>query len=74
MAEKAGLFGEPASAAPLAGLLKLAKEGWNFSDKGIVCIVTGTGLKDPDTAIKNAPNIMHLPANMTAIEEALGWK
>ena len=73
MAEKAGIFGEPASAAPLAGLLKVTRQGKSLAGKKVVCIVTGTGLKDPDTAIKNAPNIMHLPAEMKTIEHALGW-
>jgi threonine synthase len=73
LAEKAGLFGEPASAAPLAGLLKLSRGGRDFSHAKIVCIVTGNGLKDPDTAIKNAPNIMKLPADLHAVEKALGW-
>ena len=73
LAERAGLFGEPASAAPLAGLLKLSKAGKDFSKAKIVCIVTGNGLKDPDTAIKNAPNIMKLPADLPAVEKALGW-
>jgi len=73
LAEKAGLFGEPASAAPLAGLLKLSRQGRNFSKSQIVCIVTGNGLKDPDTAVKNAPNIMKLPADLTSVEKALGW-
>lgn len=73
LAEKAGLFGEPASAAPLAGLLKLSRQGRDFSKSKIVCIVTGNGLKDPDTAVKNAPNIMKLPAALTSVEKALGW-
>jgi threonine synthase len=73
LAEKAGLFGEPASAAPLAGLLKLTRQGRDFSKSRIVCIVTGNGLKDPDTAVKNAPNIMKLPADLTSVEKALGW-
>jgi len=73
LAEKAGLFGEPASAAPLAGLLKLSRQGRNFSKSQIVCIVTGNGLKDPDTAVKNAPNIMKLPADLMSVEKALGW-
>lgn len=73
LAEKTGLFGEPASAAPLAGLLKLSRQGRNFSKSQIVCIVTGNGLKDPDTAVKNAPNIMKLPADLTAVEKTLGW-
>jgi len=71
MAEKAGLFGEPASAAPLAGLIKMVRGGMDFAGKRVVCIVTGTGLKDPDTAIKNVPNILHLPPNMADVEKAL---
>ena len=73
LAEKAGLFGEPASCAPLAGLFKLTKSGKDFSKARIVCIVTGNGLKDPDTAIKSAPDIMKLPADLAAVEKALGW-
>jgi threonine synthase len=73
LAEKAGLFGEPASCAPLAGLLKRAKAGQDFSKARIVCIVTGNGLKDPDTAIKSAPDIMKLPADLATVEKALGW-
>ncbi len=71
MAEKAGIFGEPASAAPLAGLLKMVSRGMNFNNKKVVCVVTGTGLKDPDTAIKNVPDIMHLPPDMDGVERAL---
>ncbi|MCL2150213.1 MAG: threonine synthase [Dehalococcoidia bacterium] len=72
MAECAGIFGEPASAAPLAGLIKMASRGMKFSNKKVVCVVTGTGLKDPDTAVQNVPNIMHLPPDMDAVERALG--
>ena len=72
MAERAGIFGEPASAAPLAGLIKMVSRGMDFSGKKVVCVVTGTGLKDPDTAIKNVPDIMHLPPDMDTIEKALG--
>jgi len=71
LASKTGLFGEPASSAPLAGLLKLAKAGRSFAGARIVCIVTGNGLKDPDTATKCAPNIIKLPVDLAAIEKAL---
>ncbi len=73
MAEKAGLFGEPASAASLAGLLKMKQQGMDFSGKKVVCVVTGTGLKDPDNAVKNPPQILRLAPDMAAIEKALGW-
>jgi threonine synthase len=73
LAAKVGLFGEPASSAPLAGLLKLVNAGHNFTRARIVCIVTGNGLKDPDTATRSAPDIIKLPADLIAIEKALRW-
>jgi threonine synthase len=72
MASRAGVFGEPASAAPLAGLLKLRRGGMDFSGKRIVCIVTGNGLKDSDIVLKNAPEFLELPPDMAEIEQALG--
>jgi len=73
MASEAGIFGEPASAAPLAGLIKLTGRGEDFSREVIVCIVTGSGLKDTETALKGAPDFLELPADLAAVEKALGW-
>jgi len=73
MAAKGGIFGEPASAASLAGLIKLSHNGMDFSQKRVVCVVTGTGLKDTDTALKSAEPFLELPANLVAVEQALGW-
>jgi len=73
MAVKGGIFGEPASAASLAGLLKLTRSGMDFSAKKIVCVVTGTGLKDTDIALKSAEPFLELPADFVAVEQALGW-
>ena len=73
LAAKGGIFGEPASAASLAGLIKLAKSGTDFSQKRVVCIITGTGLKDTDTALKGAEPFLEVPADPAAVEEALGW-
>jgi len=73
MAKKAGIFAEPASAASLAGLLKLSQKGMNFSQERVVCVVTGTGLKDTDTALKSAEPFLELPADLVAVEKALGW-
>ncbi len=70
MATKEGIFGEPASAASLAGLIKLAKER-DFSDKRIVCVVTGTGLKDPSVPVKYARLPIELPADLASVEEVL---
>jgi threonine synthase len=73
MATKGGIFGEPASAASLAGLIKLSGNGMDFSQKSVVCVVTGTGLKDIDTALKSAEPFLELPADLIAVEQALGW-
>ncbi len=73
MAAEAGVFGEPASAAPLAGLIKLTGRGESFRGKTIVSVVTGTGLKDTETALKGAPPFRELPADIKAVEKALGW-
>jgi threonine synthase len=74
MAGKEGVFGEPASAAPLAGLLKMLKQGMSYKNKKIVCIVTGNGLKDPDIPTKFVSPFPELPANLEVIEEHLGLK
>ncbi len=73
MATKEGIFGEPASAASLAGLIKLSHQGMDFKQKRVVCVVTGTGLKDPDIAVKVDKKFLELPADLDAIERALGW-
>ncbi|OGO32952.1 MAG: threonine synthase [Chloroflexi bacterium RBG_16_56_11] len=72
MAAEAGVFGEPASAASLAGLIKLVGKGADFSGKVIVAVVTGNGLKDTETALKNAPPFLELPGELAAVEKALG--
>ncbi len=73
LATRAGIFGEPASAASLAGLIKLSQKGMDFSQKRVVCIITGTGLKDPDTVLKSAPPVLELSADLAVVERALGW-
>jgi len=73
MAGKVGVFGEPASAAPLAGLLKLKKTGMDFSGKRIVCVVTGNGLKDTDIVLKGEHKFLEVPPDLSSIEHALGW-
>ncbi|WP_423793450.1 threonine synthase [Methanocaldococcus indicus] len=52
LARREGIFVEPASASSIAGLKKLLEEGVIDRDERVVCITTGHGLKDPDTAIK----------------------
>ncbi len=73
MATKAGIFGEPASAASLAGLIKLSQQGMDLSAKRVVCVVTGSGLKDTDAVLKSAAPFLELPADLATVEQALGW-
>ncbi len=73
MATEGGIFGEPASAASLAGLIKLSQKGMDFSLKRVVCVVTGTGLKDTDAVLKSAESFLELPPDLAAVERALGW-
>ncbi len=73
LAAKGGVFGEPASAASLAGVIKMSRAGLDLSRSRVVCVVTGTGLKDTDVAIKKAEPFLELPADLDAVEKALGW-
>ena len=74
LAQSEGIFAEPASSASVAGLIKVAKAGKKkLEGKKVVCILTGSGLKDPETASKVAnPNMMELPAEIEAVEQELG--
>ncbi|HEX78677.1 MAG TPA: threonine synthase [Dehalococcoidia bacterium] len=73
LAVQEGVFGEPASAASVAGLLKVSAKGMDLSGKMVVCVITGTGLKDADIAVKNAKPFLRLPADISKVEKALGW-
>jgi len=73
LASKEGIFCEPASAASVAGLLKLSRQGMDLSKNSVVCVLTGSGLKDADTATRKAEPFTKLPANVADVEKALGW-
>ena len=73
LASSEGIFGEPAAAAGVAGLIKLARGGLELRGRTVVCVITGSGLKDPDTAVSRAQPVIELPPDLGAIEEALGW-
>ncbi len=79
LASNEGVFAEPASAASVAGLIKLAEAGFfdkpepNVGDRlRVVCILTGHGLKDPDSAIKAAEEPLTCDASEDAVLEAMG--
>jgi threonine synthase len=73
LASQEGIFCEPASAASVAGLLKVKDRV--PENATIVCVLTGNGLKDPDTAIKNGINPFQpgIEANLTAVAQAMGF-
>lgn len=71
IAEKEGVFAEPASAAPVAGILMTAKDRPFRKTDTIVCILTGNGLKDPDTALSLFPKTFDAPVHPGMIEEIL---
>ena len=75
LANKDGVFVEPASAASVAGLIKLSKSGYFKKAKNpkIVCILTGHGLKDPDRAIKSIKNPTVVPANLKSVLTSIGY-
>jgi len=58
LASQEGIFCEPASAASVAGLMKLHRTGWDLKGSRIVCIITGSGLKDPDLAARSVHSEM----------------
>lgn len=68
-----GVFAEPACAAPVAGLRKLAAAGYFAAHDGacVAVTLTGHGLKDPDRAIKTAPHPVTVPATLEAVVRAL---
>jgi threonine synthase len=70
----AGIFCEPASAASLAGVRKLRLAGRLDADSLVVCVLTGHGLKDPDTASRLADPLVTAAPTLSAVMEALGWR
>lgn len=53
IAASEGVFAEPASAASVAGVMKLHREGYFSGGEQVVCVLTGHGLKDPNIAIQS---------------------
>lgn len=80
LASKEGVFVEPASAASVAGILKLSQKGY-FEPKTanrkpqtvrIVCVLTGHGLKDPDRAIASIEKPKVLEPRLETIVKEIG--
>ncbi len=73
VASKEGLFVEPASAASVAGLIKLANAGKIADGSTVVCILTGHGLKDPDNAILFGEKPAFIPCKAEEVVKRLGY-
>ncbi|MBM3924434.1 MAG: threonine synthase [SAR202 cluster bacterium] len=72
LAASEGIFCEPASAASVAGLMKLYRAGWELKGSRIVCIITGSGLKDPDLAARSIRSEMiEVSPRLEEVEAAL---
>ncbi len=72
LAEKEGVFCEPASATSLAGALRDIKIGKIPEGSKVVCTLTGHGLKDPDTAIKQSTSpMLTVEAKLDAVKKAI---
>ncbi len=73
LASREGVFCEPASAASVAGLLAhgLPVPEGAPAPSSVVCVLTGHGLKDPDTALGKAPSVIGCENDLAAVERAI---
>ncbi|MGI6484999.1 MAG: threonine synthase [Thermoanaerobacterales bacterium] len=71
LANTEGVFVEPASAASVAGIIKLSEQDLIEAGKTVVCVLTGHGLKDPDTAIKNGAQPILVDAEIDELEKTI---
>jgi threonine synthase len=67
-----GIFCEPASAAGVAGVGKLAREGRLHRSETVVCVLTGHGLKDPDAVQAEEGSLAAVAPEVDAIRGAMG--
>ena len=71
LAQREGVFGEPASAAGVAGLLQACAAGQVRAGSVAVCTITGHGLKDPEVAVAGAPAPQTIGVDLAAAASAL---
>jgi threonine synthase len=71
VAQLEGLFCEPASAAGVAGVARLAREDRLHRSEGVVCILTGHGLKDPDVMAGEEGTLTPIAADLDSIRAAM---
>jgi threonine synthase len=73
LAAREGVFCEPASAASVAGILAHGVPAADGAPvpQSVVCVLTGHGLKDPDTALGKAPAVVGCTNDLAAVEGAI---
>lgn len=71
LAREEGVFAEPSSAAPVAGLLELAASGELPEFQAAVVVLTGHGLKDPDVVLRGAQLPHPLPPEVSALDQVI---
>jgi threonine synthase len=71
LAAQEGVFCEPASAVSIAGALRDIREGRIERGSLVVCTLTGHGLKDPDIAIRQSPELQSVEATRAAVREVI---
>ncbi|KMT22954.1 threonine synthase [Clostridium cylindrosporum] len=71
LASSEGVFAEPASSISVAGLYDLYNQGKIKKGSKVVCILTGNGIKDPDTAVGLGGDFKVLEADLAAIEKEI---
>jgi threonine synthase len=72
VARSEGVFCEPASAAGVAGVRRLAAEGRIGAKEAVVCVLTGHGLKDPDAVQAEEGTLRSIPADLASVRRELG--
>ncbi|MEG0250736.1 MAG: threonine synthase [Peptostreptococcus sp.] len=71
LSNREGIFAEPASAASLAGVIQSVKNGDIEKGSKVVAILTGNGLKDPDTCLESAQKPVSIPGTLEAVLKLL---
>ena len=72
LTSKEGIFCEPASATSVAGAMRDVRAGRIPEGSSVVCTLTGHGLKDPDTAIKQCDeDMLTIDAELSAVKDAI---
>lgn len=74
VAKEEAIFVEPSGALPMAAVAKLAEKGFFKSTDVIVCVATGTGLKDPKSAVKMIPDPPTIDPDISEVDNYLKYK